>query len=96
MAKFSRTFNTLYWRHESRKLYYGLYDYIENKSYNTTFGDLVPEITARALGMGIVVIHKQGNDDIMRAIYNRDNPGEMIYVYYHKNDEHYDGTIRFC
>ena len=44
-------------------LYYGLYDYIENKSYNTTFGDLVPEITARALGMGIVVIHKQGNDE---------------------------------
>ena len=75
-------------------LFCGLYDYIENKSYKTSFGYLVPEITSRALGMGIVVIHKHGDDDITSAVGNCDNPGEITYVYYHKDDEHYDGTVR--
>ena len=37
-------------------LYKGLYGYVNEKVYNTSFGDLVPQIIANAININIIIV----------------------------------------
>ena len=39
----------------------GLNEYVNNSRYETSFGDLVPSITANALSVNLLIIENNGN-----------------------------------
>ena len=46
----------------------GLDPYLMNRTYNTTFGDLVPVIVANAVGLNIITLTKNGSEFCTQSI----------------------------
>ena len=73
-------------------LFLGFYDYVYNKNYNTAFGDLVPVIASRALGMGIMIVYKQEDETMTVFIEHRENHTcENLFIF--KDGDHYDALV---
>ena len=73
-------------------LFLGFYDYVYNKNYNTAFGDLVPVIASRALGMGIMIVYKQEDKTMTVFIEHRENHScENLFIF--KDRDHYDALV---
>ena len=73
-------------------LFLGVYDYVYNEYYSTTFGDLVPVITSHALGMRIMIVCKQGDETLTVFIEHRENHTcENVFIF--KDGDHYDALV---
>ena len=72
-------------------LFLGVYDYVYNENYSTTFGDLVSVITSHALGMRIMIVCKQ-DETLNELIEHRENHTcENVFIF--KDDDYYDALV---
>ena len=73
-------------------LFLGVYDYVYNEKYSTTFGDLVPVITPHALGMRIMIVCQQGDETFTVFIEHRENHTcENVFIF--KDGDQYDALV---
>ena len=67
-------------------------DYLDCKIYNSSYGDIVPQIIANALSANLhIALAVENNNRIIRVISQC--AGEKINLFLYKTDEHYDALI---
>ena len=72
-------------------LHSGVTEYIYNKKYDTSYGDLIPNIIANAIMKNIIIVMKtKGNTRIeLISCLEANQPSILVY----KNGAHYDAII---
>lgn len=70
----------------------GLTDYIENGSYNSRVGDIIPLITANALNQNILIITNEG-DGINNHLIKAHRCGKSDFIPVYKKGNHYDSIV---
>ena len=65
-----------------------LYDYTINKNWRTPFGDMVPMIAAKFLGINIGIISVANRKYEYRCVFSEQQADDYVVVYYTGN--HYD------
>ena len=71
----------------------GLYDYIERKMYDSTYGDMVPDVTANALDVNIIIVEKRGYGYICYCTGENADMSTQLPLLVFKSGKHYDGLI---
>ena len=72
-----------------------LQNYIKNKKFNNTIGDLAPKIIANALKVGLLIVEedKINKNTTVTDICSNDNSNNK-WVLIHKQGMHYNGILR--
>ena len=72
-------------------LHSGVTEYIYNKKYDTSYGDLIPNIIANAIMKNIIIVMKtKGNTRIeLISCLEANQPSILVY----KNGAHYGGIV---
>lgn len=65
-----------------------MYDYIYGKHWNTSFGDMVPLLSARCLGINIGIIKKVRDQYEYKCILSESQSDNFVFV--HLQSYHYD------
>ena len=80
------------------KLLRGMNEYIYEKRYNSSFGDLVPDILANAMKIDVLILTKDGANYTCDFVYSThditidsSHRGVLMLL---KDDDHYDGIVR--
>ena len=71
----------------------GLYNYIEREMYDSTYGDMVPDVTANALDVNIIIVEKHGYDYICYCTGENADMSTQLPLLVFKSGKHYDGLI---
>ena len=69
----------------------GLALYTKKRIYNQDFGDLVPLITANALGCDILIFKEQSSHVERQRVYSDATSPNLLYV--HRRGDHYNGLV---
>ena len=68
-----------------------MYQYILDKKYDTSYGDLIPLITANAVGIDIGIVIKTSDQFDYRHIVSKGSTDDCVFIV--KNGMHYDSLI---
>ena len=69
-----------------------LRDYVINKRYNTLFGDLIPFIAAKSIGVNIFVITERDTGYYVHSVKNVHGATKNVMIL--KNGHHYDAILK--
>ena len=70
----------------------GLHNYIVNRRYDTSFGDLIPVIVSNALKANIIILEKLVNGNRVHAVENRSG-ADNVKIIIHKTGYNYDAIV---
>ena len=76
----------------------GLTAYVIHKVYNTSSGDLVPQIVVNALEINLITIHKMEDTNELNTLlpWHSDSLNDRCVVFFFKNGLHYGALCYAC